>query len=173
MSWMILGRTVGVQEPMRPVETPFQSPCVATPVVQSPEPHAAMQHQPENRNGLLDLATPVPEIADMVNAASEEGDGHNDDQDGTGDTIHGKHSPPPGIEDMCRAYEDLQMMLKPNRKTGPRFDPQTQEKLEQMCQFLWNYVDPDTTAHRGIAGSSWMAASGQTAHALGKGYHLA
>ena len=65
--------------------------------------------------------------------------------------------------------------MKPKQKTGPGcgFDPITQERLEQVRQFLWNYTDPATTAHGGTAGSSWQATSEQTAHALGKGVHLA
>jgi len=48
-----------------------------------------------------------------------------------------------------------------------------QERLEQVRQFLWNYVDPNTTAHGGTVGSSWKATSEQTAHALRRGNYLA
>ena len=54
----------------------------------------------------------------------------------------------------------------------PGFDPLTQERLEQMHQFLWNYVDPNMMAQGGTAGSSWVAASEQMAHALAKGNYL-
>jgi len=83
--------------------------------------------------------------------------------------------PPLGIEDAQTAYKDIQKILKPKQKTGPGygFDPIIQERLEQVHQFLCNYTDPATTAHRGTAGSSWQATSEQTAYALGKGVHLA
>lgn len=86
----------------------------------------------------------------------------------------GNYSPPPEIEDAHWAYEDLQTMLKPNQKTWHRFDPITRERLDQVRQFLWNYVGLDSTVHGGgTAGSTWKAASEQTAHALGKGDYLA
>jgi len=87
---------------------------------------------------------------------------------------------PPSKEEARRAYEDLQSILKPKRKNGPGhvdpgFDPFTRERLEQLRQFLWNYTDPDSTAH-GLGNrfkSLWKAASNQTAHALTKGDYLA
>jgi len=100
-------------------------------------------------------------------------DNNDDNQVGIEDETHGQYSPPLGIEDAYRAHEDLQKLLKPNQKTGSKFDPIMQERLEQVHQFLWNYVDPNTMACGGTVGSSWKAASEQTAHALGRGNYLA
>ena len=123
-----------------------------------------------------DLAPPIPEMVDMDDTDFEDlednDDDHGNDQGGFKDKKHWSYSPP-GIEDACMAYADLQKILKSNHKTRPKLDPITQERLEQVRQFLWNYVDPSTTAHGARVGSSWMAASEQTAHVLGKGYHLA
>ena len=135
-------------------------------------------HQLENES--RDPAALVPEMADMnhmIDADSDDGN-NNSDQDSDGN--HGPgideyrvYLPPPGIEDAWRAYEDIQKILKSNQKRQPGLDSITQERLEQVCQFLWTYVDPKTTAHGGTSGSSWQAASQQTAHALGRGIYLA
>ena len=83
------------------------------------------------------------------------------------------HDVADSVLDTHRAHEDLQKILKPNQKTRHKFDLIMQERLEQVRQFLWNYVDPNTMAHGGTIGSSWKAASEQTAHALGRGNYLA
>lgn len=101
-------------------------------------------------------------------------DDHNTDNNHNADDRNdGKYSPPPGLEGTCRAYKDLQKILKPNQKTGPKFNPIMQERLNQVHQFLWNYMDPETTAYGGTASSSWKAALEQTAHMLGRGNYLA
>ena len=134
----------------------------------------AILDQPGNGNRLPDpVVALVPDMADMANADSKDSDREEDAVGAVHNGTQRKYSPPPGIEDVREAYEDLRTILKPNRKIGPGFDPITQERLEGVRQFLWNYVDPDTIAHGGTVGSSWKAASEQTAHALGKGNYLA
>jgi hypothetical protein len=138
----------------------------------------------ENGNDYPETVIPVPEvdesIPELIPAGEDEDDQDQDQEmdEEPDDDKPGKYSPPPGIEDARRAYEDLQKILKPKQKKGPGhvdpgLDPLTHEWLEQMCQFLWNYVDPKTTAHGGTSRSSWVTASEQTAHALGKGNYLA
>jgi len=138
-------------------------------------PHAATLDKPENGIELQE------HMADMIDTDPEDGYNHNDDQNMIDDnrmSATSQYLPPPGIEAAHRAYKDVQLLLKPKWKTGPgyvdpEFDSITQERLEQIRLFLWSYVDPDTTAHGGTVGSSWMAASKQTAHTLGKGNYLA
>ena len=108
-------------------------------------------------------------MANMIDTAAEPEEGH--DRNNAQDSVsyHRTYLSPPGIEDARTAYEDLQMILKPKRKSGqghmdPGFDSITRERLEQTRQFLWNYV---------ACGGSWMAASEQTACMLGKGNYLA
>lgn len=154
---------------------------------QSPETHAVMMsHQSEPKNGNRGPTALVPGMADLIDAGPEEEGVHDDDQDGIDDDQdrtnvekHGAYSSPPGIQDARSAHEDLQKILKPKRQSGhghwrdPGLNPIMRERLEQIHQFLWNYVDPDTTAQGGTARSSWKAASEQTAHMLGKGGYLA
>jgi len=169
------GQATEDQEVMMSIENTIQSPCEVTPAAQSPKTHAAVPHQPQNGNRDL---TAIPGMANMIDTDPEEPDDRNDDQHETGDKKHRTFLPPPGIEDVRRAYEDLQGILKPKRKTGPgHVDPGlnliTRERLEQVCQFLWNYVGPDTTPHGGTISTSWMATSEQTARAVGRGSNLA
>lgn len=161
---------------MTSVENSTQSPSGTTFAVQNPETHAAMLHQSEPKNGNRDPATLVPGMADLIDLDADPEEDVHDSADGINDRKHGMYVPPPGIEDARCARRDLQKILKSNQKTGPGhvdLDSTTRERLGQVCQFLWNYLDPDTTAHGGTAGSSWKAASEQTAHAIGKGDYLA
>jgi hypothetical protein len=161
---------------------------IASPATSCPKIPILSDQVHENGNGYPETVIPVPEVdasmPELIPAEEEEG-GEEEEEDEEADKgpdedkpQAGNYSPPPGIEDARRAYEDLQKILKPKRKNGPGyvdpgFDPLTRERLEQMRQFLWNYVDPNTMAQGGTAGSSWVAASEQTAHALAKGNYLA
>jgi hypothetical protein len=141
---------------------------------------------PETVTLVPEVDAPVPELIPTGEEDDEDDEDEDEEEDededeeideGPDGEKPSNYLPPPGIEDARRAYEDLQGILKPKRKKGPGhvdpgFDPMTCERLEQVRQFLWNYVDPKTTAHGGTAGSSWVAASEQTAHALAKGNYL-
>ena len=121
------------------------------------------------------MASPEPWRSNSSVHSSNSSPERDPDSERQGTQLH-----PPSKEEARRTYEDLQSILKPKRKNGPGhvdpgFDPFTREQLEQLRQFLWNYTDPDSTAH-GLGNqfkSSWKAASNQTAHALTKGDYLA
>ena len=153
-----------------------------------PKSYVAVHHQSETANADIspslvpDMTNTLPEPEGAQGGDNSESDHDDsepesdyDDQRGiNGDGITRKCRPylPPGIEGASMAYEDLQKMLKPNQKTEARFDPITRERLEQIRQFIWNYISPDTTAMAHVS-KTWMTASQQTARALGKGNYLA
>lgn len=100
----------------------------------------AIHHQSKNQ-----FPTLVPDMADTEPEGAEEGDdskslseSDHDDPSLSQGSINSKRGPylPPGIEGAHMAYEDLYRMLKPNQKTESTFDPITQERLEQVRQFI-------------------------------------
>jgi hypothetical protein len=85
------------------------------------------------------------------------------------DAPRGKFMAPPTMEEVVLAHRELQMVLKPARKTGrghkdPELDSFFKARLEGMKQFMWTYMNP-----RSGATGQWAAASLQTANNLEKG----
>jgi hypothetical protein len=61
----------------------------------------------------------------------------------------GNYSPAPTLEDAKSALDDLTTILKPPRKTGagykdPGLDLVLRKRLEEMEQFLWMYINPES-----------------------------
>jgi hypothetical protein len=76
--------------------------------------------------------------------------------------------PPPSIEVAMEALGVIKRLLKPPRDSGVGYkaaeiDGVLRERLEEMKQFLWVYVNPLSDTH-----AKWMASSLATAKALGQ-----
>jgi hypothetical protein len=60
----------------------------------------------------------------------------------------GTFSPPPTIDEVVLALQDIKKILKPPRKTGPGYkDPELDLMfwwLEDMRQFMWMYINPNS-----------------------------
>ena len=93
---------------------------------------------------------------------------------GTGERDNGTTSdgavfqPPPTIDVTQEALDALKKILKPPRDTGGGYkasglDDVLRERLQEMKQFLWVYVDPQSKSH-----GKWMMSSTDTARALEK-----
>ncbi len=89
--------------------------------------------------------------------------------------IKGHFVPPPSIEEVRKAFQDLGSILKPCRKNAngfkdPGFDRIVIERLSGMKLLCHNYAEMH---ERNLASSQWIAASLLTAKSLGSGPHLA
>jgi len=85
-----------------------------------------------------------------------------------GYTCKGNYSPAPTLEDAKSALDDLTTILKPPRKTGtgykdPGLDLVLRKRLEEMEQFLWMYINPESVTY-----DQWMTASLKTVKNLCK-----
>ena len=85
------------------------------------------------------------------------------------DAPKGVFMAPPMMEEVILAHRELQMILKPARKTGrghkdPELDSFFKARLEGMKQFMWTYINPKSGAT-----GQWAAASLQMANNLEKG----
>jgi hypothetical protein len=84
---------------------------------------------------------------------------------GQNDTGMGFFKPPPTAEEAQSAFNDIKRILKPPKKTAgykdPDLDSVFRQRLEGMKQFLWAYLD-----HQSSACGKWTMASLLTARAL-------
>jgi len=81
------------------------------------------------------------------------------------DTGMGFFKPPPTVEEAQLALDDIKRILRPPKKTAgyedPGLDSVFRRRLEGMTQFLWTYVDIQSSAYR-----KWTMSSLLTARAL-------
>ncbi|KAG1780323.1 hypothetical protein EV702DRAFT_1043155 [Suillus placidus] len=81
------------------------------------------------------------------------------------DTVTGFYKPSPTIEEAQLAFDDLKRILRPPKKTAGYKDPELDavfcRRLEGMKQFLWVYVDPQSSTF-----GKWTMTSLLTARAL-------
>jgi hypothetical protein len=80
-------------------------------------------------------------------------------------TVTGFYKPSPTVEEAHLACNDIKRILRPLKKTAgyqdPKLDSVFCRRLEGMKQFLWVYVDPQSSAY-----GKWTMASLLTAKAL-------
>ncbi|KAG1866327.1 hypothetical protein C8R48DRAFT_772427 [Suillus tomentosus] len=80
-------------------------------------------------------------------------------------TVTGFYKPSPTVEEAHLAFNDIKRILRPPKKTAgyqdPKLDSVFRRRLEGMKQFLWVYVDPQSSAY-----GKWTMASLLTAKAL-------
>ncbi|KAG2108473.1 uncharacterized protein F5147DRAFT_773673 [Suillus discolor] len=81
------------------------------------------------------------------------------------DTVTGFYKPSPTIEEAFLAFNDIKKILRLPKTTGGykdlELDSVFRRRLEGMRQFLWVYVDPQSSAY-----GKWTMASLHTAKAL-------
>jgi hypothetical protein len=80
----------------------------------------------------------------------------------------GKYLPPPSVEQIRSALDDLKNILQPRRRNrigykDPEFDALFRGRLEGMRQFMWAYVNPDSSTHGCWGASSLRVASDREA----------
>jgi hypothetical protein len=83
-------------------------------------------------------------------------------------TQTGKYISPPSIEQIRSALDDLKNILQPRRRNGigykdPEFDALFCGQLEGMHQFMWAYMNPDSSTHGCWGASSLRVVSDREA----------
>ena len=124
------------------------------------------ENAPESKDGDEN----IPETAEDENSHTSDAgiqteDNHSEQMGEQTCMKAGHFKPAPTIEEARLALEDLKKILK-LQHTNPGYkDPQLDllfgSQLEGMKQFLWMYINPQSTTH-----GKWQAASLKTANSL-------